>query len=156
MLTGMQREILDMFWSEILATISYEIHRRSLHSVVDDILDDAITRTITAVATNRIYCADKIISRARSCALDSIRQSARRRTLDNMHRAAVEQGTTTIRGTAAAPDVTLKITPRHFRPELFYVALTTETTEGMNEDGDIVPAHVPCLQFASYGADFIE
>jgi hypothetical protein len=156
MLTEQQRSVLDECWSDITATISYEIHRRSLHSVLEDILDDAISRTIESVAHNQLTESDRIISRARSCALDSIRQSARRRTLDNMHRAAVEQGTTTIRGTAATPDMTRKIAPRNFRPELFYCAMTATQTEGMTETGDIVSALAPCPQFASYGSEFIE
>jgi hypothetical protein len=156
MLTEEQRNTLDDCWSDLQSMICAEIHRNGLTRHLDDILDDAVTRTITSTAVNRLTTVDAITGRARSCSLDAIKTAARKHRNSLLHREAVLTGVTTIRGTALRPDVTRKVTPRNFRPELFYVAMTTQESQGMTEKGDIVPTLVPCLQFASYGADFIE
>jgi hypothetical protein len=147
MLTTEQRTVLDQCWDDIQSLICAGIHRNRLSHRLDDILDDAITRTIESTARNNLTTVDAITSRARSCGLDAIESAARQHRNALLHRQAVEAGIVTIRGTAARPDLTRKITPRHFRPELFYAALTTSTEDGVT---------VPCLQFASYGAEFIQ
>ena len=77
MLTATQTEVLNNTWHEIQPIICSEIHRRNLHNDLDDILSDAITRLITAVAKHDIRDEQRIKSRARSCALDAIRTLVR-------------------------------------------------------------------------------
>lgn len=76
-MTAEQAEVLNEVWSEIIAIISAECYKRHLNRIVDSILSDAITRVCESIAKSGTTKADRIKSRARSCALDAIRSAAR-------------------------------------------------------------------------------
>lgn len=76
-MTVEQAEVLNDVWFEVVGLISAECHRRHLNTIVDEILSDAITRMCESIAKSGTTSADKIKSRARSCALDAIRTAYR-------------------------------------------------------------------------------
>ena len=88
-MTAEQAETLNSVWTDVQNIIAAECHKRNLSAVLDDILSDAITRTCTAIAKLDLNDAERIKSRARSCALDAIKTAARHARNVAQHRAAV-------------------------------------------------------------------
>lgn len=153
-LTEEQAEQLNNVWEDVQSLIASEITRRKLWNVLDEIMGDAITRTTAAVGAYNLTTPEAIKSRARSCALDAIRIAARgwkntleffREVSSNNYGLGTHNGNpvTTFRGSAPVAPLDHKITRRHFRPELFYAAVSMQDEQ-------------PILQFASYGSEFIE
>jgi len=153
-LTEEQAEQLNNVWEDVQSLIASEITRRKLWNVLDEIMGDAITRTTAAVGAYNLTTPEAIKSRARSCALDAIRIAARgwRNTLEffrevssNNYGLGTHNGApvTSFRGTAPVAPIDRRISPRHFRPELFYAAVSMQDDQ-------------PILQFASYGEEFIQ
>lgn len=164
-LTKLQRNVLDEFWQDICRMISATCHANNAGHLIDEVLDDAITRTVASVAENKVYCPEKIISRAHSCALDAIRTTIRQRNNRTRHTAELRAEMTSRHNGESLPTARLefsapispdfprrRISRRHFRPELFQAAATI-TTDTL-QDGTVYT--IPALQFASYGADFPE
>jgi hypothetical protein len=164
-LTKLQRSVLDEFWQDICAMISATCHAKRAGHLIDEVLDDAIARTIASVAENRVYCPDKIVSRSRSCAFDAIRTVIRQRNNRTRHTAELRAAMTSRHNGESLPAARLEfsapispdfprrtIARRNFRPELFQAAATIHTEQ--LQDGTMFA--VPTLQFASYGAEFPE
>lgn len=77
-LTIQQRTLLEDIAPQMRAMISAELNRRLwARSSFDDLLSDALTRTVQSVAKNRTISARQVLSRARSCALDALKTLAR-------------------------------------------------------------------------------
>lgn len=145
--------------------IASTCHANNAGHLIDDILDDAISRTIASVAANRLTERADIVSRSRSCALDAIRTTIRQRNNRTRHASSI-RGLMTSRHNGESlsiarlefsapinPDFPRRdIARRHFRPELFHAAVTIHTDT--LQDGTVYA--VPTLQFASYGSDFLE
>jgi len=153
-LTEEQAETLNSVWDEVQDIIADQIHRKKLWRVLDEIMLDAITRTTAAVSHYRLTTPEAIKDRAKSCALDAIRFAARgwRNTLEffrdvssNNYGLGTHNGApvTSFRGSAPVAPIDRRISPRHFRPELFYAAVSIHDEQ-------------PILQFASYGSEFIQ
>jgi len=88
MLNEAQTAVLNNNWEDIQSLICAEIHRRNLHNDLDDILSDAITRLITAVAKHDLRSPEAIKNRADKCGKDAIRTLVRvRRNLANYRQA---------------------------------------------------------------------
>jgi hypothetical protein len=163
-LTPLQRSVLDEYWQDICSMISATCHAKNAGHLIDEVLDDAIARTIASVAENRVYCPEKIVSRSRSCALDAIRTVIRQRNNRTRHTAELRAEMTSRHNGESLPAARLEFSApissdfprtmarRHFLPELFQAAVTL-TTDTL-EDGTTFA--VPTLQFASYGAEFPE
>jgi len=165
-LTKLQRSILDECWQDICSMIASTCHAKNCGHLIDDVLDDAIARTIASVSANKLTEREEIVLRSRSCALDAIRTTIRQRNNRAKHVESVRaEMTSRINGESLLPVTSLtftaplnpdfprrKIARRHFRPE-FFCAVATITTDKL-EDGTTFP--VPVLQWASYGAGFID
>jgi hypothetical protein len=160
-LTKHQRTILDEYWQDICAMISATCPAH----LMDEVMDDAITRTIASVAANKLTESADIVSRSRSCALDAIRTVIRQRNNRTRHVSALRAEMTSRHNGDSLPTARLEfsaplaadfprrtISRRQFLPELFQAAVTL-TTDTL-EDGTTFA--VPTLQFASYGAEFPE
>lgn len=78
-LTRRQRDTLDGWVGDLTRVICSEVVRRIwARPYLDDVLQDACTRTCEAVAKNRLKTKDRITARARSCGLDALKTLARR------------------------------------------------------------------------------
>ncbi len=145
--------------------ISATCHAKNAGHLIDEVLDDAIARTIAAVVSNGLTESSDIVSRSRSCALDAIRTIIRQRNNRTRHTAELRAEMTSRHNGESLPTARLEfsapispdfprrtIARRNFRPELFQAAVTI-TTDKL-EDGTMFA--VPTLQFASYGAEFSE
>jgi hypothetical protein len=164
-LTKLQRSVLDEFWQDICAMISATCHANNAGHLIDDVLDDAITRTISSVVSNGLTEPTDIVSRSRSCALDAIRTVIRQRNNRTRHTAELRAEMTSRHNGESLSIAHLEFTAplaadfprrtiarRNFLPELFQAAVTL-TTDKL-QDGTTFA--VPTLQFASYGAEFPE
>ena len=77
-LTMQQRTMLEDIAPQVRAMIASELNRRLwARPSFDDLLSDALTRTVASAAKNRIISARQVLSRARSCALDALKSLAR-------------------------------------------------------------------------------
>ena len=88
-MTSQQAEVLNDIWFEVCMIIRGECHKRNLTNILDDILSDATTRTCAAIAKHGTDDPELIKSRARSCALDSIKSAYRQQQNAMKYRAAV-------------------------------------------------------------------
>jgi hypothetical protein len=77
MLNETQTAVLNNNWEDIQSLICAEIHRRRLSNDLDDILSDAITRLISAVAKHNLRTPEAIKNRADKCGKDAIRTLVR-------------------------------------------------------------------------------